>query len=128
LQCLSAIDLADLLLRFRARSVLGEKGGRFDQPAPYLRGTPDNGSTDGSQALAEANGARVVAIPEHGYGSALNGGIRAALGKYVIMADSDDSYVDLLTEQRMRHRVEEAGDLDVVIEPNPGEARSAAAA
>ena len=29
--------------------------------------------------------------------------------------------VDLLAEQRMRHRVEEAGDLDVVIEPNPGE-------
>jgi glycosyltransferase involved in cell wall biosynthesis len=47
----------------------------------------DNGSTDGSQALAEANGARVVAIAEPGYGNALNGGIAAALGKYVIMAD-----------------------------------------
>ena len=52
----------------------------------------DNGSTDGSQAIAEANGARVVAIPERGYGSALKGGIRAARGKYVIMGDSDDSY------------------------------------
>jgi glycosyltransferase involved in cell wall biosynthesis len=52
----------------------------------------DNGSTDGSQALAEANGARVVTIAERGYGNALNGGIRAALGKYVIMADADDSY------------------------------------
>jgi glycosyltransferase involved in cell wall biosynthesis len=52
----------------------------------------DNGSTDGSQAIAEANGARVVTVAERGYGSALLGGIRAARGKYVIMADSDDSY------------------------------------
>lgn len=52
----------------------------------------DNGSTDGSQALAEANGARVVNISERGYGSALLGGVRAAKGSYIIMADSDDSY------------------------------------
>ena len=37
-------------------------------------------------------GARVVAIAEKGYGSALLGGIRAARGRYVIMGDSDDSY------------------------------------
>ncbi|HEX4095651.1 MAG TPA: glycosyltransferase family 2 protein [Caulobacteraceae bacterium] len=52
----------------------------------------DNGSTDGSQALAEALGARVVAVPERGYGAALMGGIRAARGRYVIMGDADDSY------------------------------------
>ena len=52
----------------------------------------DNGSTDGSQAIATANGARVVAVPEKGYGAALAGGIRAAQGKFVIMADADDSY------------------------------------
>jgi glycosyltransferase involved in cell wall biosynthesis len=52
----------------------------------------DNGSTDGSQALAIANGARVVDVPERGYGSALIHGIRGANGKYVIMGDSDDSY------------------------------------
>lgn len=52
----------------------------------------DNGSTDGSQALAEANGARVVHVPERGYGSALIHGIRAARGKFIIMGDSDDSY------------------------------------
>src|ERR1017187_9439324 len=52
----------------------------------------DNGSTDGSQQAAEAAGARVVSIPERGYGSALLGGIRAARGKYVIMGDADDSY------------------------------------
>jgi glycosyltransferase involved in cell wall biosynthesis len=52
----------------------------------------DNGSTDGSQAIAEAHGARVVHIPLRGYGNALLGGIRAARGIYVIMGDSDDSY------------------------------------
>ena len=52
----------------------------------------DNGSTDGSQAIATAAGARVVPIAERGYGAALLGGIRAAAGRYVIMGDSDDSY------------------------------------
>ncbi|MFN0089224.1 MAG: glycosyltransferase family 2 protein [Acidimicrobiales bacterium] len=52
----------------------------------------DNGSTDGSQDLALAEGARVVQVPEKGYGAALSGGIRAARGRYVIMADADDSY------------------------------------
>ena len=52
----------------------------------------DNGSTDGSQLIAESNGANVVAIPERGYGAALIGGISAARGRYVIMGDADDSY------------------------------------
>jgi glycosyltransferase involved in cell wall biosynthesis len=52
----------------------------------------DNGSSDGSQAIATAAGARVVTIAEKGYGSALLGGIEAARGYFVIMGDSDDSY------------------------------------
>jgi hypothetical protein len=52
----------------------------------------DNGSTDGSQRLAEEAGARVVAVAEKGYGNALMSGILAARGEYVIMGDSDDSY------------------------------------
>jgi glycosyltransferase involved in cell wall biosynthesis len=52
----------------------------------------DNGSEDGSQALAEAGGARVVAVTERGYGAALRAGIGAARGRYVIMGDADDSY------------------------------------
>jgi glycosyltransferase involved in cell wall biosynthesis len=52
----------------------------------------DNGSTDGSQAIAEGLGARVVAVPERGYGAALGGGIQAARGRFVIMGDADDSY------------------------------------
>ena len=52
----------------------------------------DNGSTDGSQRLAEAAGARVVAVPERGYGAALANGIAAARGRYVVMGDADLSY------------------------------------
>jgi glycosyltransferase involved in cell wall biosynthesis len=52
----------------------------------------DNGSTDGSQGLAETLGARVIPVPTKGYGAALIGGINAARGRFVIMGDADDSY------------------------------------
>ena len=52
----------------------------------------DNGSDDGSQDIARAEGARVVPIPRRGYGAALQGGIEAARGRFVLMADADDSY------------------------------------
>lgn len=52
----------------------------------------DNGSTDGSQAIAAAAGARVLSVLRKGYGAALTGGIHAALGRFVIMGDADDSY------------------------------------
>jgi glycosyltransferase involved in cell wall biosynthesis len=52
----------------------------------------DNGSTDGSQQIAEQAGARVVHVTEKGYGAALRGGIEAARGKFIIMGDADDSY------------------------------------
>src|SRR5437016_1364616 len=49
----------------------------------------DNGSADGSVALAEQGGARVVAVAERGYGAALRAGIAAARGCFVIMGDAD---------------------------------------
>ncbi len=52
----------------------------------------DNGSTDGSQAIAARMGARVVNVKAKGYGNALMGGISAARGKYIIMGDADASY------------------------------------
>ncbi len=52
----------------------------------------DNGSTDGSQALAEAAGARVVPVAVRGYGAALFEGTVNARGSFVIMGDADDSY------------------------------------
>ena len=52
----------------------------------------DNGSTDGSQAIATGMGVRVVQVESKGYGNALMGGIAAARGKFVVMGDADDSY------------------------------------
>jgi glycosyltransferase involved in cell wall biosynthesis len=52
----------------------------------------DNGSTDGSQAIANELGARLIRVERKGYGSALIGGIEAARGELVIMGDADDSY------------------------------------
>ncbi len=52
----------------------------------------DNGSSDGSQELAKAAGARVITVADKGYGCALLGGISAAAGRYVILGDADDSY------------------------------------
>jgi glycosyltransferase involved in cell wall biosynthesis len=52
----------------------------------------DNGSTDGSQDIARRCGARVVDVPDRGYGAALRAGISAARGQFVVMADADDSY------------------------------------
>jgi glycosyltransferase involved in cell wall biosynthesis len=70
----------------------------------------DNGSTDGSQAIAEKNGARVVPIGERGYGSALIGGTRAASGKWILMGDSDDSY-DFSEADRFVKKFQEGFDL-----------------
>jgi glycosyltransferase involved in cell wall biosynthesis len=52
----------------------------------------DNGSTDGSQQIARDSGARVVPVERRGYGSALQSGIAAARGEFVLMGDADDTY------------------------------------
>lgn len=52
----------------------------------------DNGSSDGSQEVARAAGARVIDVPLRGYGAALQAGIQAAKGEFIIMGDADDSY------------------------------------
>ncbi|MDD3179133.1 MAG: glycosyltransferase family 2 protein [Opitutaceae bacterium] len=52
----------------------------------------DNGSTDGSQSIAQAAGARVIPVAARGYGNALRGGIAAARGRFVVMGDADRSY------------------------------------
>src|SRR4051812_15164885 len=52
----------------------------------------DNGSTDGSQNIAESLGARVIHVPVRGYGAACSYASLGAHGRFVIMGDSDDSY------------------------------------
>ena len=70
----------------------------------------DNGSTDHSIEIAKKQGARVVHIEQKGYGSALRGGFEAAKGKYIIMADADDSY-DLVNLMPFVEKLREGYDL-----------------
>jgi hypothetical protein len=70
----------------------------------------DNGSTDGSQAIAEKLGARVVPVKEKGYGNALRGGIAAAKGRWILMGDADDSY-DFSEADRFVKKFQEGYDL-----------------
>ncbi|WP_442575057.1 glycosyltransferase family 2 protein [Microbacterium sp. F51-2R] len=70
----------------------------------------DNGSTDGSQAIAEGLGARVSPAARRGYGAALTNGIDAARGRYVIMGDADDSY-DFTSLDPFVERLRDGADL-----------------
>lgn len=52
----------------------------------------DNGSTDESHEVARNAGARIVEVGKRGYGAAIQGGIWAARGRYIILGDADLSY------------------------------------
>ncbi|WP_280951076.1 glycosyltransferase family 2 protein [Mesorhizobium temperatum] len=52
----------------------------------------DNGSSDRSVEIARSLGARVAHQPVKGYGAAISAAAGSAHGKYLIMADADDSY------------------------------------
>ena len=70
----------------------------------------DNGSIDGSQAIAEAHGARVVPVAAKGYGNALRGGFAAARGRFILMGDADGSY-DFAHIPRFLERLRAGADL-----------------
>jgi hypothetical protein len=70
----------------------------------------DNGSTDGSVAIAEAHGARVVHVARRGYGAAYRAGFAAARGRIIVMGDSDDTY-DFSRLDALVDRLEAGADL-----------------
>ena len=70
----------------------------------------DNGSTDGSIAIAEKAGARVVHIERKGYGFALLGGIREANGDIIVMGDADATY-DFREAKALVEAIERGCDL-----------------
>jgi glycosyltransferase involved in cell wall biosynthesis len=70
----------------------------------------DNGSTDLSAQIARSAGARVVPVVQKGYGNALKGGFEAAGGKFIIMADADESY-DLIHLMPFLEKLREGYDL-----------------
>lgn len=63
-------------------------GGEFE----YEVVVADNGSDDRSCEIAKEEGARVTHVKQRGYGAALQGGIEAATGTYVMFADADQTY------------------------------------
>jgi len=70
----------------------------------------DNGSTDRSVEIAESQGAIVICVNEKGYGNALKGGFEAARGRFIIMADADESY-DLVNLMPFLEKLREGYDL-----------------
>ena len=91
-----------------AREALDRIAAEYGLPGEIV--IADNGSTDGSQAIAEALGARVVPVAAKGYGAALIGGFDAARGRYLVMGDADGSY-DFTDAVAMIGRLEDGADL-----------------
>lgn len=101
--CLNEADTLEICVK-KAQTALKE----FDISGEII--IADNGSTDGSQDIAEQLGARLIHVDEKGYGAALMGGIGAARGRYVIMGDADDSY-DFTEIPRFVEKLREGYDL-----------------
>jgi glycosyltransferase involved in cell wall biosynthesis len=101
--CLNEADSLPTCLE-KVQRVFRERGWR----AEVL--VADNGSSDASREIAARMGARVVPVEERGYGNALMGGIAAARGRFVLMADADDSY-DFLEMPAFLERLRAGYDL-----------------
>lgn len=101
--CLNEADTLEVCIRKAFRGI--EDSGVVGEVL-----VADNGSTDGSIEIGEKLGARVVRVPEKGYGSALMGGIAAARGEFVIMGDADDSY-DFLEVAKFVEKLQAGSDL-----------------
>ncbi|MGH6877875.1 MAG: glycosyltransferase family 2 protein, partial [Rhizomicrobium sp.] len=91
-----------------ARQALAGIEFRYDLTGEIV--VADNGSTDGSQALARKLGARVIDVSTKGYGAALIGGCDGAFGRYLLMGDADGSY-DFLDGVAMIGRLIDGADL-----------------
>jgi glycosyltransferase involved in cell wall biosynthesis len=61
-------------------------------PNGYRPIVADNGSTDGSAAVAASYGARVVYVPQRGFGAACHAGLLAASSDIVCVMDADASF------------------------------------
>ena len=105
--CLNEVDCLPACIK-NAQEALDMLRRRFGLAGEIL--VADNGSTDGSQAVAESLGARCVAIARRGYGAALSGGARAAHGRYLVLGDADGSY-DFRDAVGMAERLIQGADL-----------------
>ena len=82
-------------------------------PAGYRPIVADNGSTDDSAAVAREYGARVVSVPQRGFGAAVHAGLCAATDETVCVLDADGSLdpaeLPVVTDPVL------AGDADLVV-------------
>ena len=84
------VALVDVVLPcLNERSALPEVLGAL--PPGYRAIVVDNGSTDGSRALAASLGATVVDEPRRGFGAAAHAGLLAATAEFVAFCDCDGS-------------------------------------
>jgi glycosyltransferase involved in cell wall biosynthesis len=82
-------------------------------PAGYRAIVADNGSTDGSAAIAAEHGATVVHVPQRGFGAAAHAGLEAATAEFVCFCDADGS-MDPAQLPRVLDPVR-AGNYDLVL-------------
>lgn len=70
----------------------------------------DNGSTDGSIDIANKNDVKIVHVEKKGYGSAVTSGIKNSSGKFIFIADADNSY-DFNELENFYNKINEGFDI-----------------
>jgi glycosyltransferase involved in cell wall biosynthesis len=101
--CLNEADTLEICIK---KAFQGIQSSKIDGEVVVA----DNGSSDESIEIAQRCGAKVVHVPEKGYGSALMAGIAAAQGDFIIMGDADDSY-DFLEVPKFVEKLLDGADL-----------------
>ena len=85
-------SIGHVLHGFRAAATAANANLFAGDPLDWELLVVDGASTDGTQALAEAEGARVIQEPRKGYGRAYRTGFDAAQGEIIATLDGDATY------------------------------------
>ncbi len=87
-----AASIAHVLRLFRTAARAANESVFRDDPLEWEVLVVDGVSTDGTPAIAEAEGARVILEPRRGYGRAYRTGFAGARGDIIATADGDATY------------------------------------
>jgi dolichol-phosphate hexosyltransferase len=114
-----AASIAHVLRLFRTAATAANESVFHDDPVEWEVLVVDGVSTDGTPAIAAAEGARVLLEPRPGYGRAYRTGFAGARGEIIATADGDatypvetvpmlvkkvlDEHIDFLTGNRMAY-------------------------
>jgi dolichol-phosphate hexosyltransferase len=105
-----ASSVGHVLRTFRTAAEDANRTFFASQPIDWELLVVDGASTDGTPALAEAEGARVVTEHRRGYGRAYKTGFAAATGEILATADGDATYPVELIPTLVRKLREESLD------------------